>query len=112
MLKKIGLGLLCCLIKEIVQIIIHATMTQGKLCTLLIKNPIVSCYIITLINNGTHPEFHNMCNINNTPFLMMIVPNVLQGLSFLLIFMTILEFYCSLMLLCLSGQLSLVYLLH
>ena len=95
MLKKIGLGLLCCLIKEIVQIIIHATMTQGKLCTLLIKNPIVSCYIITLINNGTHPEFHNMCNINNTPFLMMIVPNVLQGLSFLLIFMTILEFICA-----------------
>ena len=92
MLKKIGLGLLCCLIKEIVQIIIHTTMTQRKPCTLVDTNPLISCYIITIINNDTHPEFRN---INNTPFLLMVVPNVLQGLSFLLVFMTILEFICA-----------------
>ena len=36
-----GLGLLCCLIKEVTEIIIHATM---DVCKLAGNNPIVSCY--------------------------------------------------------------------
>ena len=100
MLKRIGLGVLCCLIKEVTKIIIHATMTKGKLCNLADKNSMVSCYLISSkINiNGTCSilsEYQNYCDLNNIPFLLMIIPNVLQGLAFLLVFMTTLEFICA-----------------
>ena len=46
MLKRIGLGVLCCLIKEVTKIIIHATMTKGKLCNFADKK----IYDILLFN--------------------------------------------------------------
>ena len=103
MLKLMGLGLLCCLIKAVTQIIIHATMTEGKVCELADKkNPMVSCYFILskiiIDTNGTCsliPEYQDYCNLNNTPFLLMIIPNILHGLAFLLVFMSTLEFICA-----------------
>ena len=100
MLKRMGLGLLCCLIKEVIKILIHVTMTKGKLCEFADNNPILSCYLISSkINiNGTCSilsEYQDYCELNNTSFLLMIIPNVLQGLAFLLIFLTTLEFICA-----------------
>ena len=99
MLKRMGLGVLCCFIKEVTKIIINAT-TKGKLCELAGKNSIISCYIISSkVNiNGTCSmlsKYQDYCDLNNTPFLLMIIPNVLQGLAFLLVFMTTLEFICA-----------------
>ena len=100
MLKQMGLGLLCCLIKAVTQIIIHATMAKGKLCKLADNNPIVSCYFISSENtiNDTCSilsKYQNYCEVNNTSFLLMIIPNVLQGLAFLSVFLTTLEFICA-----------------
>ena len=100
MLKRIGLGLLCCLLKEVAEIIIHATMFKGKVCNLADENCLVSCYLINLriFINGTCSllsEYQDYCELSNTPFLLMIIPNVLQGLAFLLVFMTTLEFICA-----------------
>ena len=100
MLKRIGLGLLCSLVKGVIEIIIHATTTKGKACKLVATNPMVSCYFISSMVkvNGTcsiPPEYSGYCNENNTPFLLMIIPNVLEGFAFLLVFMTTLEFICA-----------------
>ena len=98
MLKRIGLGLLCCFINEVIQIIIHATMTERKMCKLADKNSLVSCYVITSeirINETCSLLHDDYCNQNNTPFLLIIVPTVLQGLAFLLVFMSTLEFICA-----------------
>ena len=101
MLKRMGLGLLCCLIREVIKILIHVTMTKGKICKLADSIPIVSCYLISSkikIINGTCSmlsEYQDYCDLNNTPFLLMIIPNVLQGLAFLLVFMSTLEFICA-----------------
>ena len=81
--------------------IIHATtMIEEKSCKLADENCLVSCYLINLkINvNGTCSvlsEYQDYCGLNNTPFLLMIIPNVLQGLAFLLVYMTTLEFICA-----------------
>ena len=97
MLKLMGLGLLCCLIKEATEIIIHTTMVEGKVCKLIDSNPIVSCYFISSkINiNGSCSILQNYCEVNNIPFLLMIIPNVLLGLAFLSVFLTTLEFICA-----------------
>ena len=100
MLKRMGLGLLCCLVKEVIEIVIHATMVKGKDCNLAYDNPIVSCYFILAMFslNGTCsalPEYQSYCNENNTPFLLMFIPNILEGFAFLLVFMTTLEFICA-----------------
>ena len=52
------------------------------------------------INNAcvTIPNFTDgmySCKTNDIPFLLLLIPNVLQGLSFLLVFMTALEFICA-----------------
>ena len=45
------------------------------------------------ISNATNNLFY--CDQNNTPFLLLLIPNILQGLSFFLVFMTALEFICA-----------------
>ena len=105
MLKRIGLGLLCCFIKELIIIIIHATMTQSQACKSIYIGivPINNCFLIASdINvNGTCYSFAEFtdnvyyCELNNLPFLLVIIPSVLQGLSLLLVFMTALEFICA-----------------
>ena len=46
-----------------------------------------------MLPNATGNLFH--CDQNNTPFILLLLPNVLQGLSFLLVFRTALEFICA-----------------
>ena len=103
MLKRMGLGLFCCLIKEAITIIIQTTMNGNGSCKHFDKNTIDSCYFmsIDLIINGTCQSISNAtnnlfyCDQNNTPFLLLLIPNILQGLSFFLVFMTALEFICA-----------------
>ena len=100
MLKRMGLGLLCCLVKVIVEIAIHATMTSGKACKMFFENSIGTCFfILTQFDiNGTCSalsEIQGFCPQNNLPFLLMIIPNILQGFAFILVFMTMLEFICA-----------------
>ena len=47
MLKRMGLGLLCCLVKLIVELVIHATMTNGKACKNYDENSITCFFIVT-----------------------------------------------------------------
>ena len=103
MLKRMGLGLLCCFLKSVVEIIIQVTMTRGKECKHFDKNIRDSCYFLaieldidntcTTISNATDNMFY--CDQNDTPFILLLIPNLLQGLSFLLVFMTALEFICA-----------------
>ena len=103
MLKRMGFGLFCCLIKEAVTIIIQTTMNGNGSCNHFDKNAIDSCYFLTIdlningtclsISNATNNLFY--CDQNNTPFLLLLIPNILQGLSFFLVFMTALEFICA-----------------
>ena len=105
MLKRMGLGLLCCFIKELINITIHATMTGGQECLHDIEPvPIDRCYlqVSKIIVNDTCFNFsamahgnHETCKVNNLPFFLVIIPSVLQGLSLLLVFMTALEFICA-----------------
>ena len=102
MLKRMGLGLLCCLIKEVINIILQATMT-GSHCEHIGINRFVSCYfLISEIEiNGTCSNITDLtdnqffCDENDTPFFLLLISSVLQGLSFLLVFMTALEFICA-----------------
>ena len=97
--KRMWLGLLCCLIKVIFEITLqiiqkqYATQQCSKYC------PLFQCY--SLITEATANNFYNDCgNINcrsgNSIFLiLLVVPQVLQGLSFLLVFLSAIEFICA-----------------
>ena len=103
MLKRMGLGLFCCLVRESIAIMIRFTMNESGSCKHFDDNPIDSCYFMTVdlningtcrsISNATNNLFY--CDQNNTPFLLLLIPNILQGLSFFLVFMTALEFICA-----------------
>ena len=103
MLKRMGLGLFCCLLKNVIEICIQVTMTGGRHCNHFDNITRDSCYFLTAelnidntcttISNATDNLFS--CNQNDTPFILLVIPHVLQGLSFLLVFMTALEFICA-----------------
>ena len=101
MLKRMGLGLLCCLIKVVIEIIIQATMTGSDHCKHVDNVLIDSCFFLSseIDINGTCSMLteydQSLCGENNTPFLLLILTNILQGLSFWLVFMTALEFICA-----------------
>ena len=73
MLKRMGIGLVCCLLKEVVVFIIQSTMTSGHHFD---SNAVDSCYFLTselningtclTISNLTHNYFH--CSVSNTGF--------------------------------------------
>ena len=75
----------------------------GNHCEHIGINRFVSCYfliseieingICSNITDLTDNQF--FCNENDTPFFLLLIPSVLQGLSFLLVFMTALEFICA-----------------
>ena len=100
--KRMGLGLLCCLLKVIIEITLEAT--QKLYATEQCHNamPLIECY--TLISqmkyNGscvTALQLNNEhCRPGNSIFLiLLVVPQVLQGLSFLLVFLSTIEFICA-----------------
>ena len=94
-----------CLIREIAAIIIHATLTGRKqsTCRHLDNNTLNSWYFLTgkfnvsskcvTLQHATDNFFY--CDINDTPFLLLFILNILQGLIFLLVFITALEFICA-----------------
>ena len=103
MLKRMGIGLFCCLVKEVSEIAIQSTMMGGEYCHHFDNNTIDSCYFLTselningtclTISNLTDNYFH--CRQDNTSFLLLLIPEVLEGLFVLLVFMTALEFICA-----------------
>ena len=103
MLKKMGIGLFCCLVKGIVVLVIQAVYNVGVPCSHFDSNAYISCYFFTVdlninnacvtVSNFTDNLYH--CHENDTPFLLLLIPNILQGLLFLLVFMTVLEFICA-----------------
>ena len=108
MLKRMGLGLLCCLAKEITELVLQATQHNQQYCQMNISthpDEALHCYYlrsritnaltgncsdISTISNGKY-----YCTQNNLTFLLLIIPNVLHGLACLLVFMTALEFICA-----------------
>ena len=103
MLKRMGLGLFCCFIKAVLEIVIQVTMTGGEYCDHFDNNTYDSCYFLSCdininnacvtISNATDNLYS--CKTDNIPFLLLGIPSVLQGLSILLVFMTALEFICA-----------------
>ena len=97
--KRMCLGLLCCLLKVIFEITLQITQKQyatqhcSKYC------PLFQCY--SLITKATANGYYNYCaNINCRPvnsifLILLVVPQVLQGLSFLLVFLSAIEFICA-----------------
>ena len=62
---------------------------------------IASCYYqdSQVVINGTCSNlicctYYCYCSENDTTFLLLIIPHVLQGLAYLLVFMTALKFIC------------------
>ena len=97
--KRMGLGLLCCLLKVIIEITLQ--VTQQVYANEQCKNylPLFGCY-----HSITHMQFSNNsiyryiehCRPGNSIFLiLLVVPQVLQGLSFLLVFLSAIEFICA-----------------
>ena len=105
MLKRMGIGLFFCFVKEVSEIAIQSTMMGGEYCHHFDNNTIDSCYFLTselningtctclTISNLTDNYFH--CRQDNTSFLLVLIPEVLEGLFVLLVFMTALEFICA-----------------
>ena len=103
MLKRMGIGLFCCLVKEVSEIAIQSTMVGGECCHHFDNNTIDSCYFLSsklnlngtclTISNLTDNYFH--CCQANTSFLLLLIPGVLEGLFVLLVFMTALKFVCA-----------------
>ena len=104
MLTKMSVGLLCCVVREVTSIILQWTLTSNKEhCRHITTNVIASCYLLSCefdfndvcltISNITDNYYY--CTLNNTPFLLLFIPSILQGLSYLLVFMTALEFICA-----------------
>ena len=94
--KRMGLGLFCCLLKVFVEIALQAT--QEYYATKQCRNiyPLFICY-----HSISHVQFHvqneiDHCTPGNSIFLiLLVVPQILQGLSFLLVFMSAIEFICA-----------------
>ena len=109
MLKRMGLGLLCCLAKEIAELVLQATQHNQQYCQMDIHqtnpNAAVTCYYLTskVVNNltgncsdiSTISDHKYYCTQNNLTFLLHIISYVLHGLAYLLVFMTTLEFICA-----------------
>ena len=96
--KRMGLGLLCCLLKVIIEIALQ--VTQKHYATQLCNNicPLFNCYsLATEKFNGSNFICGTInCKPENSIFLiLLVVPQVLQGLSFLLVFLSSIEFICA-----------------
>ena len=97
--KRMGLGLLCCLLKVIIETSLQVTQNAyAKEQCNNYKCPFIDCYkSISLANdNGSCVSLNKGCIPGNSIFLiLLVVPQILQGLSFLLVFMSAIEFICA-----------------
>ena len=110
LLRNMGIGLACCLLKELIEIALQFTQevhcsTQDCLQLQHSYYPFVDCYFLVsdgLNVNGTCINIKELnknfahCTANNSVYLiLLLVPNFLQGITYLLVFMTALEFICA-----------------
>ena len=105
MLKQMGIGLFCCFVKTVTEIIIHSMLAgESRQCSHVDDINIDSCYFLKsqfLSTNGTCSNISQLtnhkffCHETNNTLILLLIPNILQGLSVLLIFMTTLEFICA-----------------
>ena len=99
--KRMGLGLVCCLLKVIIEIALR--VTQNLYATEQCSNycPFVNCYNLIMKANKYDYKYYGCGgNLNCTPgnsifLILLVVPQILQGLSFLLVFMSAIEFICA-----------------
>ena len=93
--KRMGLGLLCCLLKVIIETTLQTTQTTEQ-CS---SQPTLDCYLthVQVKYNGSCVNAEKGdCTPGNSIFLiLLVVPQILQGLSFLLVFMSAIEFICA-----------------
>ena len=100
MLKRMGLGLMLCLAKEVSELIIKVTVPVG--CVSEDRSP-QSCFFLTsdIHVNDSCERFVDLysnftcTSITSNHFTWLIIPVVLHGLSLLLVFMTTLKFICA-----------------
>ena len=94
--KRMGLGLLCCLLKVIIETTLQATQEHYATQHCSNKYPLFECYSINSQTHFNSSRFNDHCTPGNSIFLiLLVVPQILQGLSFLLVFMSAIEFICA-----------------
>ena len=108
LLKRVRIGLFLCLIREAIYPVINLLMSS--------KDNISACYLNALyeytndsssittlcllantksIVNGTCERVCPQVSVHDHLFLLLIIPQILHGLAYLLVFMTVLEFICA-----------------
>ena len=108
LLKRVRIGLFLCLIREAVYPIINLLMSS--------KDNISTCYFNALYEStNDNSSITTLCLLANTKavvngtcervcpqlpvhdhlFLLLIIPQIFHGLTYLLVFMTVLEFICA-----------------
>ena len=96
--KRMGLGLFCCLLKVIIETTLQATQKHYAMSRCRNVCPLFNCY--SLVTERFNGSIFVCGNINCTPgnsifLILLVVPQILQGLSFLLVFMSAIEFICA-----------------
>ena len=95
--KRMGLGLLCCLLKVIIEIALQVTQKLYATEQCSNNRPLFNCYSsISQVKDNDSCIYLTNCRPGNSIFLiLLVVPQVLQGLSFLLVFLSAIEFICA-----------------
>ena len=97
MLKRMKLGLFCCLLKVVMEISLQAAQEAYMAPQCYNELPLIQCLLAftEVKQNGScvHVYLLHHCSDGTSLFLkLLIIPQVLQGLSHLLVFLTALEF--------------------
>ena len=97
MLKRMKLGLFCCLLKVVMEVSLQATQEAYMAQRCYNELPLIQCLLVftEVKQNSTCVGIHQLhhCSDGTSFFLkLFIIPQILQGLSHLLVFLTALEF--------------------
>ena len=105
LLTKLGIGLFLCLVKDVTEFgIFQLTkdrMNNVDICYipgLHTYSPALSCLVglADFSFNGSCVKLHCINNFENSKFYyLVIIPQILHGLSLILVFLTMLEFICA-----------------
>ena len=104
MLKRMGIVVFLCLLKEVFEIAVQSVMAEHEDCRFYDNGSMIdSCYILTseynlngtCLNISEATDNFYYCEQNNLVYLILLIPLLFQGLSYLLVFMTALEFICA-----------------
>ena len=104
LLSKIGIGMFICLLKELTEFVILALIENGRMNNVCIVegihsySPAMMCLgaLTKFSFNGSCVKVHcDSSTEHGRYFFFTIIPQVLHGLSFFLVFITVLEFICA-----------------